>query len=417
MKNFPWIEKKISSIDLNNLSHALIVEGQEGVGKNQICQYLINGLLNEKNSHNLIKNSSHPDLFCINNETLISYFQREDKDKLKNKTKKIPVGFIREAIDFVMLKSGLSKNKILYIDGAENLTISSQNALLKTLEEPPQNTYIIIQSNRFKCLNQTIYSRCQLINFNNLPHDELISWTENILKNKNDKSAIPGYISPQKLSQLIEDGSFEELKVLRNNLDILFNKGTDGKIINDETLVALEKQALVQAESGADILGPSDMMDGRIKKIRVALEEKGFKDTLIMSYAAKFASAYYGPFREAVGAKGLLKGDKKTYQIDPPNIQEAIREVGEDINEGADMVMVKPGMPYLDIISEVKRKFSFPTFAYQVSGEYSMLQAAIKNGWLNGNKVIMESLYCFKRAGCDGILTYFAPIAAKELNN
>ena len=158
MKNFPWIEKKISSIDLNNLSHALIVEGQEGVGKNQICQYLINGLLNEKNSHNLIKNNSHPDLFCINNETLIAYFQREDKDKLKNKTKKIPVGFIREAIDFVMLKSGLSKNKILFIDGAENLTISSQNALLKTLEEPPQNTYIIIQSNRFKCLNQTIYS-------------------------------------------------------------------------------------------------------------------------------------------------------------------------------------------------------------------------------------------------------------------
>ena len=173
MKNFPWIEKKISSIDLNNLSHALIVEGQEGVGKNQICQYLINGLLNEKNSHNLIKNNSHPDLFCINNETLISYFQREDKDKLKNKTKKIPVGFIREAIDFVMLKSGLSKNKILFIDGAENLTISSQNALLKTLEEPPQNTYIIIQSNRFKCLNQTIYSRCQLIHFNNLSQDEL----------------------------------------------------------------------------------------------------------------------------------------------------------------------------------------------------------------------------------------------------
>ena len=149
MKNFPWIDKKISSINLNKLSHALIVEGQEGVGKNQICQYLINSLLKEKNSQNLIKNNSHPDLFCINNETLISYFQRVDKDKLKNKTKKIPVGFIREAIDFVMLKSGLSKNKILFIDGAENLTISSQNALLKTLEEPPKNTYIIIQSYRF----------------------------------------------------------------------------------------------------------------------------------------------------------------------------------------------------------------------------------------------------------------------------
>ena len=233
MKNFPWIEKKISSIDLNNLSHALIVEGQEGVGKNQICNYLINGFLNEKNSHNLIKNNSHPDLFCINNETLISYFQREDKDKLKNKTKKIPVGFIREAIDFVMLKSGLSKNKILFIDGAENLTISSQNALLKTLEEPPQNTYIIIQSNRFKCLNQTIYSRCQLIHFNNLSQDELYSWAEDILQNKNDKSVIPSYMTPKKVSQLIEDGLFEDLKILNNHLCTLFNKGIDGKVISD----------------------------------------------------------------------------------------------------------------------------------------------------------------------------------------
>ena len=233
MKNFPWIEKKISSIDLNNLSHALIVEGQEGVGKNQICQFLINGLLNEKNSQNLIKNNSHPDLFCINNETLISYFQREDKDKLKNKTKKIPVGFIREAIDFVMLKSGLSKNKILFIDGAENLTISSQNALLKTLEEPPQNTYIIIQSNRFKCLNQTIYSRCQLIHFNNLSQDELYSWAEDILQNKNDKSIIPSYMTPKKVSQLIEDGLFEDLRKLNHHLYTLFNKGIDGKVISD----------------------------------------------------------------------------------------------------------------------------------------------------------------------------------------
>ena len=233
MKNFPWIDKKISSIDFNNISHALIVEGQEGVGKNQICQYLINGLLNEKNSQNLIKNNSHPDLFCINNETLISYFQREDKNKLKNKTKKIPVGFIREAIDFVMLKSGLSKNKILFIDGAENLTISSQNALLKTLEEPPQNTYIIIQSNRFKCLNQTIYSRCQLIHFNNLSQDELYSWAEDILQNKNDKSVIPSYMTPKKVSQLIEDGLFEDLKILNNHLCTLFNKGIDGKVISD----------------------------------------------------------------------------------------------------------------------------------------------------------------------------------------
>ena len=233
MKNFPWVDKKISSIDLTNLSHALIVEGQEGVGKNQICQFLINGLLNEKNSQNLIKNNSHPDLFCINNETLTSYFQRVDKDKLKNKTKKIPVGFIREAIDFVMLKSGLSKNKILFIDGAENLTISSQNALLKTLEEPPQNTYIIIQSNRFKCLNQTIYSRCQLIHFNNLSQDELYDWAEDILQNKNDKSVIPSYMTPKKVSQLIEDGLFEDLKKLNNYLYALFNKGIDGKVISD----------------------------------------------------------------------------------------------------------------------------------------------------------------------------------------
>ena len=233
MKNFPWIDKKISSIDLSNLSHALIVEGQEGVGKNQICQYLINGLLNEKNSKNLVKNNSHPDLFCINNETLISYFQREDKDELKNKTKKIPVGFIREAINFVLLKSGLSKNKILFIDGAENLTISSQNALLKTLEEPPQNTYIIIQSNRFKCLNQTIYSRCQLIHFNNLSQDELYDWAEDILQNKNDKSVIPSYMTPKKVSQLIEDGLFEDLKKLNNYLYSLFNKGIDGKVITD----------------------------------------------------------------------------------------------------------------------------------------------------------------------------------------
>ena len=190
----------------------------------------------------------------------------------------------------------------------------------------------------------------------------------------------------------------------------------EGKIINDETLAALEKQALVQAQAGADILGPSDMMDGRIKAIRLALEKKGFNDTLIMSYAAKFASAFYGPFRDAVGAKGLLKGDKKTYQIDPSNKEESLREVGEDILEGADMVMVKPGMPYLDIISEVKQKFNFPTFAYQVSGEYSMLRGAIENNWLEKDKTIIESLTCFKRAGCDGILTYFAPEAAQILD-
>lgn len=233
MGNFPWVNEKITSINLNNLSHAVIIEGQEGVGKNQICLHLINNLLSEKNSHNLIKNNSHPDLFCINNETLISYFERKDKKKVKTNTKKIPVGFIREAIDFVMLKSGLSKNKILFIDNAENLTISSQNALLKILEEPPENTYIIIQSNRYKCLNQTIYSRSQMIYFNNLSQDELHTWAEDILQNKDDKSIIPSYMTPKKISQLIENGSFQDLKELNNYLDSLFNKGINGKVINN----------------------------------------------------------------------------------------------------------------------------------------------------------------------------------------
>jgi len=233
MGNFPWVNEKITSINLNNLSHAVIIEGQEGVGKNQICLHLINNLLSEKNSHNLIKNNSHPDLFCINNETLISYFERKDKKKVKTNTKKIPVGFIREAIDFVMLKSGLSKNKILFIDNAENLTISSQNALLKILEEPPENTYIIIQSNRYKCLNQTIYSRCQMIHFNNLSQDELHTWAEDILQNKDDKSIIPSYMTPKKISQLIENGSFQDLKELNNYLDSLFNKSINGKVINN----------------------------------------------------------------------------------------------------------------------------------------------------------------------------------------
>jgi len=233
MKNFPWVNEKITSINLDNLSHALIIEGQKGVGKNQICLHLINGLLCEKNSHNLIKNNSHPDLFCVNNETLISYFERKDKKKVKTNTKKIPVGLIREAIDFIMLKSGLSKNKILFIDNAENLTISSQNALLKILEEPPENTYIIMQSNRYKCLNQTIYSRCQMIHFNNLSQDELHTWAEDILQNKDDKSIIPSYMTPKKISQLIENGSFEDLKELNNYLDSLFNRGINGKVINN----------------------------------------------------------------------------------------------------------------------------------------------------------------------------------------
>jgi porphobilinogen synthase len=188
-----------------------------------------------------------------------------------------------------------------------------------------------------------------------------------------------------------------------------------GVVLNDETLLALEKMALVQAEAGCDILGPSDMMDGRIGVIRRALEAHGFADTLIMSYAAKCASCFYGPFRDAVGSGGVLKGDKKSYQMDPANGDEALREVAADLAEGADMVMVKPGLPYLDICRRVKAEFHVPTFAYQVSGEYAMIEAAAANGWIDGERAMLESLIAFKRAGCDGILTYFAPRAARLL--
>ncbi len=189
----------------------------------------------------------------------------------------------------------------------------------------------------------------------------------------------------------------------------------DGQIVNDETVAALVKMAVAQAEAGADIIGPSDMMDGRIGAIRTALEAGDHKDTCILSYAAKFASSFYGPFRDAVGATGALKGDKNTYQIDPANADEALRMIARDLNEGADMIMVKPGMPYLDICRQAKDAFAVPTFAYQVSGEYAMLQGAVQNGWLDGDKAIAESLLCFKRAGCDGILSYFALEMAKKL--
>jgi porphobilinogen synthase len=189
----------------------------------------------------------------------------------------------------------------------------------------------------------------------------------------------------------------------------------DGEILNDETVEVLVRQALVQAEAGCDILAPSDMMDGRIGAIRSALEAKGLRHIQIMSYAAKYASGFYGPYRDAIGSGGLLQGDKKTYQMDPANTDEAIREVAMDIAEGADMVMVKPGMPYLDIVSRVKREFGVPTFAYQVSGEYAMIQAAAANGWLDGDRCMLESLLAFKRAGADGVLTYFAPRAARLL--
>jgi porphobilinogen synthase len=191
----------------------------------------------------------------------------------------------------------------------------------------------------------------------------------------------------------------------------------DGIIVNDETVEALARMAVAQAEAGADILGPSDMMDGRIGAMRAALETAGHKDTAILSYAAKYASAFYGPFRDAVGAAGALKGDKKTYQMNPGNRDEAIRLVARDLAEGADMVMVKPGMPYLDICARVKEAFGAPTFAYQVSGEYAMIKAAAANGWIDGEKAMLESLMAFKRAGCDGILTYFAPDVARLLRN
>jgi len=189
----------------------------------------------------------------------------------------------------------------------------------------------------------------------------------------------------------------------------------DGIIVNDETVAQVAEAAVLQAAAGADIIAPSDMMDGRIGAIREALDQSGFQDVAIMSYATKFASAFYGPYREAIGTQGLLKGDKKTYYIDPANTDEALRETEQDLAEGADMIMVKPGLPYLDIIHRLKDAFSVPTFAYQVSGEYSMIKAAAANGWIDGERAMMESLLAFKRAGCDGVLTYFAPEVARML--
>ncbi|MDB5511834.1 MAG: hemB [Enterovirga sp.] len=187
----------------------------------------------------------------------------------------------------------------------------------------------------------------------------------------------------------------------------------DGRILNDETIAVLIEQALVQAAAGADVIAPSDMMDGRVGAIREALDRAGFLDVQIMAYAAKYASAFYGPFRDALGTK--LIGDKRTYQMDPANGAEALREVALDLEEGADMVMVKPGLPYLDVIRRVKDTFDVPTFAYQVSGEYAMIMAAAQNGWIDGERAMVESLVSFKRAGADGILTYFAPQVAERL--
>ena len=192
----------------------------------------------------------------------------------------------------------------------------------------------------------------------------------------------------------------------------------DGYVANDETVEILRRQAVVQAEAGCDIIAPSDMMDGRVGAVRDALDRVGFQHVRIMSYAAKYASAFYGPFRDAIGSKTSLgSADKRTYQMDPANGDEAVREVALDLQEGADMVMVKPGMPYLDVVRRVKEAFQVPTYAYQVSGEYAMLHAAAQNGWLDGERAVMESLIGFKRAGADGVLTYAAVDAARRLKN
>jgi porphobilinogen synthase len=203
-------------------------------------------------------------------------------------------------------------------------------------------------------------------------------------------------------------------------LDPYTSHGHDGvmdgnEIVNDETVRILAEQALLQADAGCDVIAPSDMMDGRIGAIRAALDAAGRTDVQIMAYAAKYASAFYGPFRDAVGTNATLVGDKRTYQMDPANGREALREVALDIEEGADMVMIKPGLPYLDIVHRVKETFGLPTFAYQVSGEYAMICAAAANGWLDGDRAMVESLMAFKRAGADGVLTYFAPRVAEKL--
>ncbi|MEZ0170534.1 porphobilinogen synthase [Microvirga sp. TS319] len=203
-------------------------------------------------------------------------------------------------------------------------------------------------------------------------------------------------------------------------LDPYTSHGHDGvmdgdRILNDESVALLARQAVLQAEAGSDVIAPSDMMDGRVGAIRAALDAAGFQDVQIMAYAAKYASAFYGPFRDAIGTSATLIGDKRTYQMDPANTHEAMREVALDLEEGADMIMVKPGMPYLDIVHRVKETFAVPTFAYQVSGEYAMIQGAAKNGWIDGERAMMESLLAFKRAGADGVLTYFAPRVAEKL--
>ena len=254
----------------------------------------------------------------------------------------------------------------------------------------------------------------------NIPCIALFPFTEPSLRDEAGSEALnPDNLVCQSVRAIKQE--FPDLGVLCDvALDPFTSHGhdgliEDGKILNDETVAVLVRQALTQAEAGCDIIAPSDMMDGRVGAIRDALDDNGFGDVQIMSYAAKYASAFYGPFRDAIGSAKTLTGDKRTYQMDSANSDEALREVELDIAEGADMVMVKPGMPYLDILRRVKDTFAMPTFVYQVSGEYAMIAGAAANGWIDGERAIMESLVGFKRAGADGILTYFAPKAAERI--
>ena len=253
-----------------------------------------------------------------------------------------------------------------------------------------------------------------------IPCIALFPYTESSLRDETGSEALnPNNLVCQSVRAIKKE--FPDIGVLCDvALDPFTSHGhdgliEDGKILNDETVAVLVRQALVQAEAGCDVIAPSDMMDGRVGAIREALDDAGFLDVQIMSYAAKYASAFYGPFRDAIGSAKTLTGDKRTYQMDSANSDEALREVELDIAEGADMVMVKPGMPYLDIVRRVKDTFSMPTFVYQVSGEYAMIAAAAGNGWIDGERAMMESLLAFKRAGADGILTYFAPKAAEKI--
>jgi porphobilinogen synthase len=254
----------------------------------------------------------------------------------------------------------------------------------------------------------------------NLPCISLFPYTEPSLRDETGSEACnPNNLVCQAVRAIKQE--FPDLGVLCDvALDPFTSHGhdgliQDGRILNDETVAVLVRQALVQAEAGCDIIAPSDMMDGRIGAIRQALDQAGHLDVQIMAYAAKYASAFYGPFRDAIGSAKTLTGDKRTYQMDSANTDEALREVELDLAEGADMVMVKPGMPYLDVVRRVKDTFAVPTFAYQVSGEYAMIAGAANNGWIDGERAMMESLVAFKRAGADGILTYFAPQAAEKL--